>query len=81
MKYLLVFAVLFVAIWIFRKRQRAEERQRKAAAPPARSAPGKPQDMVRCAHCGVHLPAVDAIGGPGAVYCSSAHRQAADRAT
>jgi uncharacterized protein len=79
-KYLVVFAVLFVALWLFRKRQRAEERQRKAANPPARSAPGQPQEMVRCMHCGIHLPAVDAIGRPGAVYCSSAHQQTADRA-
>jgi uncharacterized protein len=34
--------------------------------------------MVRCAHCGLHMPAADAIAGPGgAVYCSVAHRQAA----
>jgi uncharacterized protein len=33
--------------------------------------------MVRCAHCGLHLPATDALAGPdGAVYCSTAHRQA-----
>jgi len=33
--------------------------------------------MVRCAHCGLHLPAADALAGPdGAVYCSAAHRQA-----
>jgi uncharacterized protein len=34
--------------------------------------------MVRCAHCGLHLPATEAIAGPGgAVYCSTAHREAA----
>jgi uncharacterized protein len=36
--------------------------------------------MVRCAHCGLHLPAADAIAGPGgAMFCSVAHRQAASR--
>jgi uncharacterized protein len=35
---------------------------------------------VRCAHCGLHLPAADAIAGAdGAVFCSVAHRQAASR--
>jgi uncharacterized protein len=76
MKYLLVLAVVFVAIWLWRKARREELRSRP---PPPRATPavGKPQAMVRCAHCGLHLPAADAISGPdGAVYCSVAHRQA-----
>jgi uncharacterized protein len=85
MKYLLVLAVLWVAIWLWRKNRREEmreaEREQKAARaqrPPA--APAAPQAMLRCAHCGVHLPASDAIAGPGeTVYCSAAHRQAAAR--
>lgn len=77
MKYLLVFAVLFIALWLFRKSQREEEK-RRAPPPPSRPAVGQPQAMVRCAHCGVHLPASDAIVGHGAVYCSRAHRQAAE---
>ncbi|MBT2302647.1 hypothetical protein J7E70_19555 [Variovorax paradoxus] len=77
MKYLLVLAVVFVAIWLWRKNRRDEMRSRP---PPPRATPavGAPQAMVRCAHCGLHLPAADAISGPdGAVYCSAAHRQAA----
>lgn len=78
MKYLLVFAVVFVAIWLWRKNRREEMQARPP--PPKPSKPptvGAPQAMVRCAHCGVHLPAVDAIAGPGgAVYCSAAHRKA-----
>ena len=85
MKYLLVLAVLWVAIWLWRKNRREEmreaEREQKAARaqrPPA--APAAPHAMLRCAHCGVHLPASDAIAGPGeAVYCRAAHRQAAER--
>jgi len=75
MKYLLVFAVVFVAIWIWRKNRREEMRSRPP--PPAPRAVEAPQAMLRCAHCGLHLPAADAISGPdGAVYCSAAHRQA-----
>ena len=77
MKYLLVLAVVFVAIWLWRKNRRDEMRARPP--PPATPAVGAPQAMVRCAHCGLHLPAADAISGPdGAVYCSAAHRQAAE---
>lgn len=83
MKYLLVLAVLWIAIWLWRKNRREEmrdaqrERAAKAQRAPAAPAVGAPQAMVRCAHCGLHLPATDAIAGPGgAVYCSAAHRQA-----
>ncbi|MBB3638836.1 PP0621 family protein [Variovorax atrisoli] len=84
MKYLLVLAVLWVAIWLWRKNRREEmqdamrERAAKAQRTPAPSGP--PQAMVRCAHCGLHLPAPEAIAGPGgALYCSTAHREAATR--
>ncbi len=78
MKYLLVFAVVLVAIWLWRKARRDEMRSRPPSArtPPAVEAP---QAMLRCAHCGLHMPAADAIAGPGGVYCSAAHRQAAGR--
>jgi uncharacterized protein len=48
--------------------------------PPPRKPPavGAPKAMVRCAHCGLHLPATDAISGRGGVYCSAAHRDAAE---
>jgi uncharacterized protein len=84
MKYLLIFIVLFIAIWLFRKGQRKEEQEaaRKARPVPQKTPPtvGAPQAMLRCAHCGLHLPATDAIAGPAGVYCSVAHRQAAERA-
>ena len=78
MKYLLVFAVVFIAVWLWRKNRREEMRSRPP--PPQPPAVGAPQAMVRCAHCGLHLPAADAIAGAdGAVFCSVAHRQAASR--
>ena len=82
MKYLLVFAVLWVAIWLWRKNRREEMREtrREQAARTARpgAAPATPKAMLRCAHCGLHLPAADAVrGADGTAYCSSAHRLAA----
>lgn len=79
MKFLLVFAVLFIAIWIWRKNRRDEMQSRPPPPAPPRKPPtvAAPQAMVRCAHCGLHLPATDALTGPdGALYCSAAHRQA-----
>jgi len=72
MKYLIVLAVVVVAIWIWRQNRREEAQERAAARP--RAVPG-PQAMLRCAHCGVHLPAADAVAGRQGSYCSETHRR------
>jgi uncharacterized protein len=79
MKYLLVLAVIVVAIWFWR-RGRQEEMQMRSRPPPPPTPPavGAPKAMVRCAYCGLHLPATDAINGPDGIYCSAAHRKAAE---
>jgi uncharacterized protein len=38
--------------------------------------PMQAEDMVRCVHCGVHLPKHESIHAGGAYYCSEAHRRA-----
>ncbi len=76
MKYILVVMVVMVAFWLWRQGRRDEMRDRTKPAPKAPPAVGPPQAMARCAHCGLHLPATDAIAGPGGVYCSPAHRLA-----
>ena len=48
---------------------------------PGRSAqPPKPQPMVACAFCGVHLPRDEALPGRGGVFCGDAHRAAFEEA-
>ena len=43
------------------------------AKPPAHS--GKPEeDMVRCRHCGVHLPRGESVSAGGDFFCSDEHR-------
>ncbi|KTT27968.1 PP0621 family protein [Pseudacidovorax intermedius] len=78
MKYLLVIAVVAVAIWIWR-RNRQDELDEARPRPQPRPAVKGPQPMVRCSHCGMHLPATEAIDGPGGPFCSERHRQAARR--
>ncbi|MEY3252574.1 MAG: hypothetical protein RL227_1547 [Pseudomonadota bacterium] len=44
------------------------------------AAPGAPQAMLACAHCGVHLPSADALrDAAGHAYCTDAHRLAGPR--
>ncbi|MGD9833667.1 MAG: PP0621 family protein [Piscinibacter sp.] len=68
MKYLLLVLAIVALIWLIRGARRRE-------APPA-----KPQrdvgvqPMVACKHCGVHLPAHEALPGRGGVFCGEAHR-------
>jgi uncharacterized protein len=37
---------------------------------------GGAEDMVSCAHCGVHLPRSEALAARSLHYCSAAHRDA-----
>lgn len=34
------------------------------------------EDMVRCAHCGVHLPVSESLRADGKTFCCAAHRDA-----
>lgn len=76
MKYLVLFAVLFVAYLWWRAGRVA--RPQDGSAP--RAAQGdKPQDMVCCPVCSVHLPRGDAVtGSDGLLYCSQEHRLLAE---
>ena len=73
MSRLLLLLVIFIAIYLLLKYYR--KRVRKDDAPGA-SASGQAQDMVRCAHCGVHLPQHESILAGDQRYCSEAHRRA-----
>jgi uncharacterized protein len=72
-------ALGFAAWWWLRSLRRGERRAPPASQPSAStSAPARealPQPMLRCAHCGVHLPRSEALlAQGGASYCSAEHR-------
>lgn len=77
MKYLVVIVVVAVVLWLMLGRRGGER-----AAPPKARAKRRPEleGMVRCAHCGVHLPRSEALTAGGHSYCSAAHRDAGPRA-
>ena len=45
-------------------------------SPEKPSSPRVGTDMVRCAHCGIHIPKNEALQQDGYDYCSEEHRQA-----
>lgn len=69
MKWLLVIVVVAVVVWALVR----------GRSPRRAQGPRRPEPMVECAHCGVHLPAADAVLGGDRVYCSEAHRLAGPR--
>jgi len=60
-----IIAVVYWLLKSYRKRLPKDE-----------GASGQAEDMVRCVHCGVHLPKRESILADGKHYCSEAHRRA-----
>lgn len=58
-------AVVYLLVRSYRRKSGAPEKDTVA------------EDMVRCAHCGVHLPRGESIQSGGKFYCSTEHRDAA----
>lgn len=81
MKYLLVLVVVGVVVWMLTARARPPGGGRGDAGGGRRGpgTPKAPQAMLSCAHCGVHLPAADAVLDGSRVFCSEAHRSAGPR--
>ena len=69
MKYLLLLMVILAGVWLWRSR-RVEQRP---PAPSQARQPARPDAMVSCRHCGVHLPASEAISDARGHYCSVEH--------
>ncbi|MFN7692463.1 MAG: PP0621 family protein [Burkholderiales bacterium] len=70
----LVLLLLLVVVLWWKSRKRGGSTQ----APPADQSQHDaqaPETMVRCAQCGVHLPASQSLPGLGGVFCSAAHRE------
>lgn len=76
MKYVVAIVIVVGLLWVLRL-----QRRRNREPDSARPAAGVRQDtagstpMLRCAHCGVHLPGQDAVVVRGTAYCSDEHRR------
>lgn len=74
-KFLLLTVVLFVAVAVWRYQHRPQQRRPAHSAAPKNTANRTPTAMLRCAHCGVHVPHNEAVQHQGQSYCSPEHRQ------
>jgi uncharacterized protein len=61
---LFVFAIVAVVYLLFRSYRKNLSSQDKAIT----------EDMVRCTHCGVHLPKGESVRSEGRDFCSVEHR-------
>ena len=73
LRFLFWIAVIAAAVWFWRKFKSPAAKQQRTSEPDAAL-------MVRCAHCGVHLPQDEALPGRGGVFCGDAHRAAFEKA-
>ncbi len=68
-KILLIVIVVAAAFWLLRNHRRRADRH--AQRPPDPQA----EDMVDCAHCGVHLPRGEGIVSEARYFCSAEHER------
>jgi uncharacterized protein len=64
---LLIIAVAIVVYLLIRSFRKAAPKQHETLAA---------EDMVRCAHCGVHLPKGESVQADGRFFCNAEHRDA-----
>jgi uncharacterized protein len=68
-KILLIAIAFAAAYWLLRNhRRRADHNAQRPVEP-------QTEDMVNCAHCGVHLPRGEGIAAGSRYFCSVEHEQ------
>jgi uncharacterized protein len=79
MKYFLALLGVVWLAWQWRsaRRQRQLDVQQKPHTKPSSATPST-VEMIRCSHCGVHIPSTDVVMGQRGNYCSEAHRNGAE---
>lgn len=71
-RFVLLVLIVVVAIWLIRRTLLRLEQGQQGSVPTA--TPASTQgDLVKCAHCGTHLPLAEARAVGDRVYCSDEH--------
>lgn len=77
MKFVLLVLAVLALVYLVRGSLRGRPSVRAQSAKPS---PALPQEIVACAHCGLHLPRHEALPGRGGSFCGEAHRAAYEKA-
>jgi uncharacterized protein len=81
MKYLIVLVVIFVGVWVWRSNRIADRKELQDGFEREAERQNAKKTIVACAHCGIHLPQIEALAAPSADlrqqlwFCSTEHRQ------
>ena len=65
MRFIVLILLVVLAVWLIRRALRRPG--------PEKAFQVKEAQLVRCAHCGVHLPRAEARETQGLLYCSEEH--------
>jgi uncharacterized protein len=66
MRLIVLIVLVVLAVWLIRRALRGPGSEKTTPQV-------KETDLVRCAHCGVHLPRSEARQAEGLLYCSEEH--------
>jgi len=65
---LLILGIIALVFWLLWRYRRSMQRNDG-------SIPTQIENMVRCAHCGIHLPRSESVERAGRYFCSTEHRR------
>jgi len=71
---LFFFLIIAVLVYWIIKTRTPEETEIPEDDTAENATPKSLEEMVRCAHCGVHLPRSESVTSQGAFFCSNDHR-------
>jgi uncharacterized protein len=69
MRLIVLIVLVVLAVWLIRRALRGPVHKTDLQ----NQADGPPGELVRCAHCGLHLPRAEARQAAGVLYCSEEH--------
>ena len=78
-KLLLILLATVALVWLLKRALHGRPGADEDAPRPGGTQSHAKGDLVACAHCGVNLPATEAIEDAGRHYCGEAHRRAGPR--
>ena len=69
-KFFIILALIWLGYTYFKNASRGRPKNPNAAAQK------QAEDIVPCAHCGLHIPKSDSVSANNQYFCSDAHRKA-----